>query len=140
MYERSCFVQKIKFGAILFVLLFITTGCSEILKGQYITVQKVLDEDNYEDFNKITNKKQVRKVRELLDDADWKVLKDEMEGAADYQFQLPFKNSGQDKIMSYYLWISTNGDTVEITTDSRDYVHLSEGDSLTLLEILINDK
>lgn len=140
MYEASGFVQKIKFGAILFVLLFITTGCSEIIKERNITVQKVLAEDNYEDFNKITNKKQVQKVSELLDDADWKVLKDEMEEAADYQFQLPLKNSGQDKIMSYYLWISTDGDTVEITTDSRNYVHLSVDDSSALLEILMNAK
>ena len=127
----------IKLGTILLILLLIVTGCSEIIKGQYITVQKVLDEDNYESFNEITNKKQVRKVRALLDDASWKVLKVDMEGTPDYQFQFPLKNGKQDKIMSYYLWISEDGDTIEVTTDSGDYVHLSEEDSETLLEILI---
>ena len=130
-------MQIIKFGVILLVLLLIVSGCSEIIKGQYITVQKVLDEDHYESFNEVTNRKQVRKVRELLDDANWEVLKEDMKGTADYQFQFPFKNGGHDKIMSYYLWISEDRKTVEVTTDSRDYTNFSEEDSGKLLEILI---
>ena len=129
-------MKTLKLLGILLSLLLITAGCSEAIKGQYITVQKVIDDDNYEDFNKVTNKKQVLKAREILDNADWVVEKEDMAGSADYQFQFPFKSDGDNKIMSYYLWISEDGGTVEVTTDSKDYVHLSAEYSSILLEIL----
>lgn len=129
-------MKVLKLLTILLSLLLITVGCSEAIKGQYITVQKIVKDDTYEDFNEVTKKKQVRKARELLDNAVWVAGKEIMSGSADYQFQFPFKNDGQDKIMSYYLWISEDGNTIEVTTDSEDYVHLSADDSTILLEIL----
>ena len=133
-------MKNFKFLVVLLVLLVITSGCSETINGQYITVQKLATDDTYEDFNKITKRKEVRKARELLDNVEWDTEKVEMKGLADYRFQLPFKNDGHNKMMSYYLWVSSDKDSVEVTTDLEDYAHLSEEDSLILLEILTEEK
>ena len=133
-------MNTLKFVGVLLVLLVISTGCSETINGQYITVQKLATDDTYEDFNKITKRKEVRKAREILDNVEWETEKIETKRSADYRFQFPFKNDGHNKMMSYYLWVSSDDETVEVTTDLEDYVHLSEEDSLILLEILTEEK
>lgn len=63
-----------------------------------------------------------------------------MERYADYQFQFPRKYSnGDDKLASYLLWISPNGENVELMTDSDKYVKLTKEDSADLYEIITGE-
>ena len=48
---------------------------------------------------------------------------------ADYQFQFPFKNSSENKIAFYSLWVRQNGENLEIVTDSDKCVKLTKQDS-----------
>ena len=67
-------------------------------------------------------------------------LQKDMESYADYRFQFPAKNrKGHDKIASYLLWISSNGENVEIMTDSKKYVKLAKQDAADLYEIITGE-
>lgn len=125
----------------LIAALFVTAGCLNEVIGQKITVQKQTGEENmFEDFNEIQERKQVEIAKDIVKSAKWKKVKVEMSRYADYQFQFPSKNSNENKIASYILWVSPNGENVEIVTESDQYVKLTKDDSATLLEILIGDE
>lgn len=61
---------------------------------------------------------------------------------ADYRFQFPSKNSNgkEDKIASYLLWISPNGQNLEVVTESDEYVKLTTQNSAELLGILTGEE
>jgi hypothetical protein len=124
-------------------LLIITSGCvSDVseTKKQKITIQKRFGEENiFEDYKEVTQSKQVQKAIEIVKNAKWENAKVEMARFADYQFQFPFENSKEAKIASYLLWISQNGENLEIVTDSGRYVKLTKNDSANLYEILTGD-
>ena len=121
-------------------LLLLMTGCIANTQGQKITVQKQVAEDNnYEHFREVTDRKQVSTAIEIVKNADWQNSKVKMDRYADYQFQFPLKNGSQDKIASYLLWIAPNGKNVELVADSHKYVRLTEQDSATLYEILTGE-
>ena len=132
----------ILFFSLLGVLL-VTSGCLNEMIGQKITVQKRTGEENiFEDFKEVTKKKQVKKAIDIVKNANWENEKVEMARYADYQFQFPSKNSkgSEDKIASYLLWISPNGENLEIVTDSDRYVKLTKQDSADLYEILTGEE
>ena len=132
--------KKILFLSLLGVLL-VTSGCLNEMIGQKITVQKRTGEENiFEDFKEVTQRKQVTKAIDIVKKANWENAKVEMEHYADYQFQFPFKNSSENKIASYLLWISPNGENLEIVTDSDKYVKLTKHDSADLYEILTGEE
>ncbi|MEY2356073.1 hypothetical protein [Lysinibacillus capsici] len=109
--------------------------------GQKITVQKRTGEENiFENFKEVNQKKQVEKAIDIVKNANWINKKIEMVRYADYQFQFPFKNSSENKIASYSLWVSQNGENLEIVTDSDKYVKLTKQDSENLYEILTGEK
>ncbi|MDQ0232629.1 hypothetical protein [Metabacillus malikii] len=123
-------------------VLFMTSGCLSELNGQKITVQKRTGEENiFEDFNEITQKNQVKKAIDIVNNANWEHVKVEMAEYADYQFQFPPKNrkSNEHKIASYLLWISPNSENVELHTDSDRHVKLNRQDSADLYEILTGE-
>jgi len=118
-----------------------TSGCLNEMNEQKITVQKRTGEENiFDDFKEVTQKKQVEKAIDIVKNANWENAKVEMERYADYQFQFPFKNSSEDKIASYLLWISPNGENLEIVNDSDKYVKLTKHDSADLYEILTGEE
>lgn len=132
--------KTILFFSLLGVLLVIS-GCLNEMVGQKITVQKRTGEENtFEDFKEVNQKKQVEKAIDIVKNANWENKKVEMARYADYQFQFPFKNSSENKIASYSLWISVNGENLEIVTDSDRYVKLTEQDSANLYEILTEEE
>jgi len=132
--------KTILFFSLLGVLLVIS-GCLNEMVGQKITVQKRTGEENtFEDFKEVNQKKQVEKAIDIVKNANWENKKVEMARYADYQFQFPFKNSSENKIASYSLWISVNGENLEIVTDSDRYVKLTEQDSANLYEILTGEE
>jgi len=109
--------------------------------GQKITVQNRTTEENiFEDFREITQQTQVTEAIDIVKKANWENAKIKMEHYADYQFQFPFKNSSEDKIASYLLWISPNGENLEIVTDGDRYVRLSKHDSADLYKILTGEE
>lgn len=122
-------------------VLLVSSGCVNEMIGQKITVQKRTREENiFEDFKEVTQRKQVTKAIDIVKSANWENTKVEMERYADYQFQFPSKNSSEDKIASYLLWISPNGENLEIVTDSDRYVKLTKHDSADLYEILTGEE
>jgi len=111
------------------------------MMGQKITVQKRIGEENaFEEFKEITQRKQVTKAIDIVKNANWENAKVEMARYADYQFQFPSNNSSEDKIASYLLWISPNGENLEIVTDSHRYVKLTKQDSAALYEIITGEE
>jgi hypothetical protein len=119
-------LKKIRLIISLLAVLLITSGCLSEMKGQNITVQKRIGEDEiYEDFKEVTQKKQVQKAIGIVGNVNWRIAKVETKHYADYQFQFPFKNNSKDKIASYLLWVSPNGENLEIFTDSDRYVKLT---------------
>jgi hypothetical protein len=124
----------------LIALLVITSGCMSEINKQKITIQKRIGEENiFEDYKEVTQSKHVQKAIEIVKNANWENAKVEMKRFADYQFQFPFKNSSESKIASYLLWVSPNGEYLEIVTDSDRYVKLTKQDSANLYEILTGD-
>ncbi|MFE7064035.1 hypothetical protein ACFVAD_18035 [Sutcliffiella sp. NPDC057660] len=122
-------------------VLVVISGCLNEMNGQKITLQKRAGEDNtFEDLKEITDKNQVRKAIDIVKNANWEKAKVKMERYADYQFQFPSKNSSEDKIASYLLWVSPNGHNLELVTDDDRYVKLTEQDSAALYEILTGEE
>ncbi len=125
---------------LIIILLFIILFCSGCLfenKEQMITVQKWdSEEEIYNDFKKITVKKQVQQAIEIVENADWEIEKEEMAGNAEYQFQFQSKNGDESKVASYLLWISSNSENLEITTDSNKVAELTKQDSAGLYRIV----
>ncbi|WP_010097492.1 hypothetical protein [Ornithinibacillus scapharcae] len=110
--------------------------------GQKVTIQKRNgEENNFEDFREVTQKKQVKKAIAIVKNANWENTKVEMAGYADYRFQFPSGNynSSEEKIASYLLWISPNGENLEIVMDNGRYVKLTKQDSADLYEILTGE-
>lgn len=135
-------MKLVKLFLSLLGVLFITSGCLNGISGQKITVQKRIGHENtFENLKEITEKRQVEKAIDIVENATWENEKAKMKDFADYQFQFPFKNnnSSENKIASYLLWISSNGEDLEIVTDSNRYVKLTKQDSAQLYEILTED-
>ncbi|WP_449536316.1 hypothetical protein [Ferdinandcohnia sp. Marseille-Q9671] len=135
-------MKKIVLFFSLLGVLLLTSGCLSEVNGQKITVQKRSGEENiFEDFKEVTQKKQVKKAIDIVERANWEHAKVEMAGYADYQFQFTPKNGNgsEAKIASYLLWISPNGENVELVMDSGRYVKLIEQDSGELYEILTGE-
>lgn len=119
----------------------VTAGCLNEMVGQKITVQKRTGKENiFEEFKEVNQSKRVEKAIDLVKNANWEDKKVEMTRYADYQFQFPFKNSSENKIASYSLWVIQNGENVEIVTDSDKYVKLTKQDSANLYEILTGEE
>ncbi|WML58667.1 hypothetical protein [Neobacillus sp. PS2-9] len=118
-----------------------TAGYFDGMKNeeQYIEVKKrVGDENNYEAFKKITTNNQVQKVKDTLEDSDWKNAKVSMVRPPDYRFVFQFKNPEiEAKAVLYELWISPQKDQVELVIDAESkYVQLDKNKSAELIEIL----
>ncbi|MGE7674558.1 hypothetical protein ACQKMV_13390 [Lysinibacillus sp. NPDC094403] len=134
-------MKKILLFFSLLGVLLVTSSCLNEMVGQKITVQKRNGEENiFEDFNEVNQKKQVKKAIDIVKNANWENEKVEMARYADYQFQFPFKNSSENKIASYSLWVSPNGKNLEIVMDSHKYVKLTKQDSANLYEILTGEE
>ena len=137
---NSCLKKILLLLSVMGILL-VSSGCVNEMIGQKITVQKRTGEENtFEDFKEVTQRKQVTQAIDIVKNANWENAKVEMESYADYQFQFPFKNSNEEKIASYLLWISPNSENLEIVTDSDKYVKLTKQDSADLYEILTGEE
>lgn len=126
---------------------FFIVGCSNVIENEEknIEVQKrIIDEYKNEDFKEIeiTNNEQIKKVKEILDDIDWKNAKVDMVRPADYRFSFQFKNPEiEAKAVLYELWISPNKDKVELVIDAESkYIQLDKDKSAKLFEILTGEK
>lgn len=123
------------------IILLVSSGCVNKMIGQKITVQNRTGEENtFEEFREITQRKQVNKAIDIVENANWENAEVNMERYADYQIQFPFKNDSEDKITSYLLWISPNGKNLEIASDSDRYVKLTKHDSADLYNILTGEE
>lgn len=130
-------MRKIIISLSLLSILSFTTGCLNAIQGQKITVQKRNGEEEFfEDFKEVNQKRQVKQAINIVENANWESKVMEMERYADYQFQFPFKNSNENKIASYSLWVSKNGESLEIVTAGDRYVTLTKQDSASLYKIL----
>lgn len=118
-------------------------GCTKIgNEEQYIDVEKRIGDDQYEDFNQVTNNKQVKKVRKILDEIDWEISKVEMIHPPDYRFIFQYKDPKIEAKSAFYeLWVSPNKDQVEIAIKpGNKYMQLDKNTSAELFEILTGEK
>ncbi|MBR9746381.1 hypothetical protein CWB32_21100 [Bacillus cereus] len=124
------------------IVIFIVTGCSNIIgnEDQTIKVQKRVN-DTYEDLRVVTDNKQVRQVKKILNDAHFENKKVEMSRPADYHFIFQFKNPKiEAKAVLYQIWISPNKDKIEIIAGNSQYVQLEGENAATLFQIVTGEK
>ncbi|HDR7898401.1 hypothetical protein OCD85_18565 [Bacillus pacificus] len=124
------------------IVIFIVTGCSNIIgnEDQTIKVQKRVN-DTYEDLKVVTDNKQVRQVKKILNDAHFENKKLEMSRPADYHFIFQFKNPKiEAKAVLYQIWISPNKDKIEIIAGNSQYVQLEGENAATLFQIVTGEK
>ncbi|MGN4613395.1 hypothetical protein ACTFOZ_13195 [Bacillus cereus group sp. MYBK71-2] len=124
------------------IVIFIVTGCSNIIgnEDQTIKVQKHVD-NKYEDLKVVTDNKQVRQVKKILNDAHFENKKLEMSRPADYHFIFQFKNPKiEAKAVLYQIWISPNKDKIEIIAGNSQYVQLEGENAATLFQIVTGEK
>ncbi|HDR7798494.1 TPA: hypothetical protein QCY03_002263 [Bacillus tropicus] len=124
------------------IVIFIVTGCSNIIgnEEQTINVQKRVN-DTYEDLKVVTDNKQVRQVKKILNDAHFENEKVEMSRPADYHFIFQFKNPKiEAKAVLYQIWISPNKDKIEIIAGNSQYVQLEGENAATLFQIVTGEK
>ncbi|OJE33957.1 hypothetical protein BAQ47_24205 [Bacillus tropicus] len=124
------------------IVIFIVTGCSNIIgnEEQTINVQKRVN-DTYEDLKVVTDNKQVRQVKKILNDAHFENKKVEMSRPADYHFIFQFKNPKiEAKAVLYQIWISPNKDKIEIIAGNSQYVQLEGENAATLFQIVTGEK
>ncbi|HFJ9452528.1 hypothetical protein [Bacillus tropicus] len=124
------------------IVIFIVTGCSNIIgnEDQTIKVQKRVN-DTYEDLKVVTDNKQVRQVKKILNDAHFENKKVEMSRPADYHFIFQFKNPKiEAKAVLYQIWISPNKDKIEIIAGNSQYVRLEGENAATLFQIVTGEK
>jgi len=104
---------------------------------QKIEVQKINEEETYEDFKEITSSKNVKKVKKILRNADWEKSKVDMARLPDYQFIFQYVNSSINaKAIPYSVWINPNNNTLEVVQGDQQYVHLEEKDASILFDVL----
>jgi hypothetical protein len=145
-----CLKLKKIFLGLITIFLILVTGCSngiEIANGkenekELIKVQKrVGNENKLEDLRRITDNKKVQKVKEILDETDWENAKVSMSHPPDYKFVFQFKNPNiKAKAVLHRVWISPNGDKLEIVQGENQYAQLSKEQSAIMFEIITGDK
>ncbi|MGM9951745.1 MAG: hypothetical protein ACI33P_16535 [Lysinibacillus sp.] len=108
---------------------------------QYIVVDKRVGEENqFEDFNEVTDRDQVDKALAILEEANWEKAKVEMVRYPDYRFGFQYKDPKiEAKAVEYKLWISPKGDKIELVRP-HEYVQLDKDASAQLFEILTGEK
>jgi len=136
----------LKLRKILLALIFlmIITGCSNGIENeeQLIEVQKRLgNEKKFADFRKIADKKKVQKVKEIINETDWKNAEVSISRPPDYQFVFQFKNPKiAAKAVLHSVWVSPNKDQLEIVRGENQYAQLSKEQSAIMFEIITGDK
>lgn len=134
-------MKKYKFMVVLFGIVAICLiGCSN--EEQYIQVQKRIgEENNYEDFKKITASKKVKKVKKILNDIEWQNAQVNMIHPPDYKFAFQYKAPNVEaKAVLYNLWISPNKNKIELVIDAESkYVQLDTETSAELFQILVGE-
>lgn len=125
------------------ICILIVTGCSNILgnEDQRIEVQKNIGDNKYEDLKVVTDNKQVRQVKKILNDAHFENKKVEMSRPADYHFVFQFKNPKiEAKAVLYQIWVIPNKDKIEIIAGDSQYVQLEGKNAATLFQIVTGEK
>ena len=126
------------------IFLIIVTGCSIGIENeeQLIEVRKrVGNENEFEDFRKITDNKKVQEVKKILNETDWENAKVSMSRPPDYQFVFQFKNPNiMAKAVLHRVWISPNKDKLEIVQGDNQYAQLTKEQSAIMFEIITGDK
>jgi hypothetical protein len=130
----------------LIILAILLVGCQGNVLGigdekQNIVVEKqVGDKDQYEEFNKVTDTKQVEEVREFLADVHWKDAQVDFIRPPDYRFVYEFKNPNIDaKPVLHQVWISPMKDELEVMQGLNEYAKLTKEDSARLFKILTGE-
>jgi len=130
--------MKIRAGLSVLILLFILTACS-INDRQEVVVQKITGEHQYKLHTKVTNSKQVAKIRNIMSNGDWvkSSTKINPEEKASYFFAFEYKKSrAQGKMVTYYIKIDKPSGTMRAIKDNGATFALSEKDAATLRLLL----
>jgi uncharacterized protein YcfL len=128
------------------LLAILLVGCQGNESGigdekQNIVVEKqVGDKEKYEEYNTVTDTKQVEEVRAILHDTHWKDAQVDFIRPPDYRFIYKFKNPNIDaKPVLHQVWISPKKDELEVMQGLHEYAKLTKEDSARLFEILTGE-
>ncbi|MDZ5471379.1 hypothetical protein SM124_06425 [Bacillus sp. 31A1R] len=129
-----------------FIAFMFISGCSNVYDplDQFVKVEKqVGTEEKYEEFRRITEKKKVEQVRQILyKDTKWEDAKVSM--SRPHNFQVSFHSNNPNveaKKVYFYIWISPEKNRLEISTHlSNQYSQLTEKQSSILYELLTGEK
>ncbi|MCM2534164.1 hypothetical protein NDK43_19620 [Neobacillus pocheonensis] len=118
---------------------------STVNEDQFILVQKHIGkeyENNFEEFKKIMDAKQVHKVKEILNELKWEYAKRDTLQPPDYQFIFQPKDPKiKVQAILHRIWITPDKDRLVIGRGENQYAfQLSKEQSATLFEILTGDK
>ncbi|MCQ6281081.1 hypothetical protein [Bacillus sp. EB600] len=122
-----------------------TTGVANGIKDedQFIKAQKCVgNESNFEEFRKITNGKQVHKVKEILNELKWEYAKRDTLQPPDYQFVFQPKDP-KIKVHAILnkIWITPDKDRLVIGRGDNQYaLQLTKEQSAVLFEIISGEK
>ena len=105
-------------------------------------MKRMNQEMSYEEFKIVSDRKEVQKVKEIVDDIDWENALVSMVRPADYRFAFQFADPEiEAKAVLYELWISPDKDKVELVIDAESkYVQLDSNRSEELFQILTGEK
>ncbi|NRD80905.1 hypothetical protein HPT25_26615 [Bacillus sp. BRMEA1] len=112
-------------------------------EDQFIIVQKHIGkeyESNFEEFRKITDGKQARKVKEILNEKKWISVSDIPE-PPDYQFIFQNNNPNiKAKEVLYRISITPDRNHLVMVRGKQEYAQFTKGESEVLFNILIGVK
>ncbi|MFD3450147.1 hypothetical protein ACFDTO_36835 [Microbacteriaceae bacterium 4G12] len=142
-------LRKLFIGLIV-VFLIILTGCSNevdnkvqiVNEEQFIEIQKRVDnQNNFEEFRKITDGKEVHKVKEILKELKWIYAKRDTLQPPDYQFVFQPKDPKiKANVVLHKIWITPDKDRLVIVRGENQYAQLTKEQSAIMFEIITGDK
>jgi hypothetical protein len=109
-------------------------------KKQKIEVQKLVSNGNtYEDLKVITNQKDVKEIRRILNETTWDTATAKSSRPADYRFIFQYVNPNiEAKSISYQVWINSENAQVDLYRDTNEHSLLSNEDTISFLKILLH--
>ncbi|NRD76609.1 hypothetical protein HPT25_03775 [Bacillus sp. BRMEA1] len=118
---------------------------STVNEDQFIMVQKHVGneyENNFEEFRKIMDEKQVHKVKEILNELKWEYAVRDTLQPPDYQFVFQPKDSKiKAQANLHKIWITPDKDRLVIGRGENQFAfQLTKQQSATLFEILTGIK
>lgn len=130
------------------VMLLLIMGCenegnqdTHLYKRAIHVEKQVGDSGNYEQIRKVQEGKEVKRLKDALDQSEWQKEKIQMNRPPNYQFIFAFKNTQiTDDPVQYKVWITPDHRQLEVVSGDSAYTKLPIEQSATVFEVLTGEK